>query len=96
MIALSPFQAASFRFCWSNDSNVTCLLGVAFRKAAGVDPSEAQWKQIVAKCQERKLVPVLDNAYQGYASGSLEQDRFDVTHICIHTYMDMYMYNGTS
>ena len=33
----------------------------------GVDPSPAQWEAILAAVKERKLVPLLDNAYQGSA-----------------------------
>lgn len=50
------------------------LLHAVAHNPTGVDPTEAQWKEIVALCKERKLVPLLDNAYQGYASGSLEKD----------------------
>merc|ERR1712039_15901 len=31
---------------------------------------------IIAKVKERKLIPLLDNAYQGYASGDLAKDGF--------------------
>jgi aspartate aminotransferase len=41
-----------------------------------VDPTPEQWDAIIKKCKERKVVPVLDNAYQGYASGSLENDGY--------------------
>jgi len=40
----------------------------------GVDPTPDQWKQIVEVCKTRKLIPVIDNAYQGYASGDLAKD----------------------
>lgn len=48
-----------------------------------------QWDKIVAACKERclerstscfldsgKLIPLLDNAYQGYASGDLAKDGY--------------------
>ncbi|CAD7955221.1 unnamed protein product [Amoebophrya sp. A25] len=41
----------------------------------GVDPSEEQWKEMVATCVAKKHLVILDSAYQGYASGSLEKDR---------------------
>eukprot|EP00930_Biecheleria_cincta_P023141 TRINITY_DN1674_c0_g1_i2.p1 TRINITY_DN1674_c0_g1~~TRINITY_DN1674_c0_g1_i2.p1 ORF type:complete len:399 (+),score=86.50 TRINITY_DN1674_c0_g1_i2:84-1280(+) len=50
------------------------LLHAVAHNPTGVDPSEAQWKEIVALCKERKLIPLLDNAYQGYASGNLATD----------------------
>jgi len=50
------------------------LLHACAHNPTGVDPTLEQWKQILAVVKERKLVPVLDNAYQGYASGDLEKD----------------------
>merc|ERR1711972_775380 len=52
------------------------LLHAVAHNPTGVDPTEEQWKQIIAKCQSKKLVPLLDNAYQGYASGDLVKDGF--------------------
>jgi aspartate/tyrosine/aromatic aminotransferase len=50
------------------------LIHACAHNPTGVDPTEEQWKAIIAKCKEKKLVVLLDNAYQGYASGSLEKD----------------------
>jgi len=50
------------------------LLHAVAHNPTGVDPSEAQWHKIVEVCKQRKLIPLLDNAYQGYASGSLAKD----------------------
>jgi len=50
------------------------LLHAVAHNPTGVDPTPEQWKAIVKECKERKLVPLLDNAYQGYASGDLAQD----------------------
>ncbi|CAE7493532.1 unnamed protein product, partial [Symbiodinium pilosum] len=50
------------------------LLHSVAHNPTGVDPTPDQWKEIVLAVQERKLVPLLDNAYQGYASGDLAQD----------------------
>jgi len=52
------------------------MLHAVAHNPTGVDPSEEQWKQIIAKVQEKKLIPLLDNAYQGYASGDLAKDGF--------------------
>jgi len=54
------------------------LLHACAHNPTGVDPTEAQWKEIAEVMKERKLVPMLDSAYQGYASGSLEKDAFAV------------------
>jgi aspartate aminotransferase len=55
------------------------LLHACAHNPTGVDPTEAQWKEIIALCKERKLLPILDNAYQGYASGSLAKDGLSCT-----------------
>jgi len=52
------------------------LLHSVAHNPTGVDPSEAQWNEIVALCKEKQLIPLLDNAYQGYASGDLHKDGF--------------------
>jgi len=50
------------------------LLHSVAQNPTGVDPTPEQWQEIVRYVAELQLIPVLDNAYQGYASGSLEQD----------------------
>jgi aspartate/tyrosine/aromatic aminotransferase len=50
------------------------LLHAVAHNPTGVDPSEDQWKQIVEVCKTNKLIPLLDNAYQGYATGNLARD----------------------
>lgn len=40
----------------------------------GVDPTMDQWKEIADVCEERKLFPLFDSAYQGFASGDLDKD----------------------
>eukprot|EP00746_Dinoflagellata_sp_MGD_P138479 gnl/MRDRNA2_/MRDRNA2_72130_c0_seq2.p1 gnl/MRDRNA2_/MRDRNA2_72130_c0~~gnl/MRDRNA2_/MRDRNA2_72130_c0_seq2.p1 ORF type:complete len:431 (+),score=76.86 gnl/MRDRNA2_/MRDRNA2_72130_c0_seq2:78-1370(+) len=52
------------------------LLHSVAHNPTGVDPSEAQWNEIVQICKDKKLIPLLDNAYQGYASGDLHKDGF--------------------
>jgi len=50
------------------------LLHPAAHNPTGMDPSEAEWERILQVCSDNKLIPILDNAYQGYASGSLHKD----------------------
>lgn len=52
------------------------LLHAVAHNPTGVDPTNEQWQKIVAACKERKLIPLLDNAYQGYASGQLAKDGY--------------------
>ena len=53
--------------------SVILLHGCA-HNPTGMDPSEAQWVEIVRVIQKQKLIAFVDNAYQGYASGDLEKD----------------------
>lgn len=50
------------------------LLHSVAQNPTGVDPTPEQWEEIVSVIAQLGVIPVLDNAYQGYASGSLEQD----------------------
>ena len=50
------------------------LLHSVAHNPTGIDPTPDQWKQVVEACQTGGLVPVIDNAYQGFASGCLEKD----------------------
>jgi aromatic-amino-acid transaminase len=38
----------------------------------GIDPSEDDWETIAKVCKERHLLPVVDFAYQGFASGWID------------------------
>lgn len=40
----------------------------------GKDPSDENWKQVADICEKKKLFPFFDCAYQGFASGNLEND----------------------
>lgn len=44
----------------------------------GCDPTQDQWKRIADVMQERNLFPILDCAYQGFASGDLDKDAWSV------------------
>jgi aspartate/tyrosine/aromatic aminotransferase len=44
----------------------------------GVDPDIAQWEVLFNIVRERSLLPVLDCAYQGFASGDLDADAASV------------------
>jgi len=49
------------------------LLHPCCHNPTGVDPDKVQWVQILDVLEERKLIPFVDIAYQGFAE-SLEQD----------------------
>jgi len=50
------------------------LLHACAHNPTGVDPTRDQWVQIASLVKERGLIPLMDSAYQGYASGNLEED----------------------
>mmetsp|Transcript_16492 Transcript_16492/g.30368 ORF Transcript_16492/g.30368 Transcript_16492/m.30368 type:complete len:260 (-) Transcript_16492:407-1186(-) len=54
------------------------LLHACAHNPTGVDPTEEQWHEIAGVCKERQLLPLMDSAYQGYASGNLDKDAFAI------------------
>ena len=50
-------------------SGSVVVLHACCHNPTGADLSEAQWKDVVAACQQRGLIPFLDMAYQGFADG---------------------------
>jgi aspartate aminotransferase, chloroplastic len=40
----------------------------------GVDPTKEQWEEIADLCIEKQHIPFFDVAYQGFATGSLDED----------------------
>ena len=50
------------------------LLHVCCHNPTGVDLSPEQWKDVIGIAQERKWIPFLDFAYQGFGKG-VEEDR---------------------
>jgi aspartate aminotransferase len=56
------------------------LLHACAHNPTGVDPTEAQWREISDIVKEKNLFPFFDMAYQGFASGSTTKDAFAVRH----------------
>lgn len=54
------------------------LLHACAHNPTGVDPTEAQWKQIEAAVRESGHTVFFDMAYQGFASGDTDRDAFAV------------------
>ena len=54
------------------------LLHVCAHNPTGVDPTQEQWKKIAQVMQSKKQFPFFDCAYQGFASGDLNQDAWAV------------------
>jgi len=54
------------------------MLHACAHNPTGVDPSPEQWKELSGVIKARKLLPFFDMAYQGFASGNVDQDAFAV------------------
>lgn len=54
------------------------LLQACAHNPTGLDPTKEQWKAIAELCQKRGIFPFFDCAYQGFASGSPEEDSWAV------------------
>lgn len=57
------------------------LLHAGCHNPTGIDPSPDQWRVIADVLQERRLLPLVDFAYQGFATG-LEEDAGGVRELC--------------
>ncbi|KAL2007521.1 hypothetical protein VTN00DRAFT_8959 [Thermoascus crustaceus] len=54
------------------------LLHACAHNPTGLDPTKEQWKAIADLCERKGIFPFFDSAYQGFASGSLEEDAWAV------------------
>eukprot|EP00758_Cryptobia_borreli_P005156 Tbor_TRINITY_DN4757_c0_g1::TRINITY_DN4757_c0_g1_i1::g.17086::m.17086/K14455/GOT2; aspartate aminotransferase, mitochondrial len=52
------------------------LLHACAHNPTGMDPNEEEWKEIAHVIAMRNLFPLVDMAYQGFASGDLDKDAF--------------------
>lgn len=52
--------------------NDVVLFHACCHNPTGVDPSEEEWETIAKICKERRLLPVIDFAYQGFSSGVVD------------------------
>lgn len=89
--ARKPPLRLSLRFspCCCSSSSSSFLLAstllafsLSFCVGSGVDLAEPQWREVLDLCRERSLTPVLDIAYQGYATGDLVRDSFSTRLFC--------------
>lgn len=54
------------------------LLHGCAHNPTGIDPTPEQWEEIADVIQEKNHIPFFDVAYQGFASGSLDEDASSV------------------
>ncbi|KAH7357335.1 pyridoxal phosphate-dependent transferase [Pyrenochaeta sp. MPI-SDFR-AT-0127] len=56
------------------------LLHACAHNPTGVDPTKEQWERIADVCEDKGLFPFFDCAYQGFATGNLDEDAWAVRH----------------
>ncbi|XP_022173895.1 aspartate aminotransferase, cytoplasmic-like isoform X2 [Myzus persicae] len=78
------------------------ILHVCGHNPTGLDLTKEQWKTIAEIMKERKLIPFFDIAYQGMASGDIEEDTWPVRYfhsegfefLCAQSFSKMFtLYN---
>eukprot|EP01022_Parablepharisma_sp_SALTPOND_P028587 TRINITY_DN7119_c0_g2_i2.p1 TRINITY_DN7119_c0_g2~~TRINITY_DN7119_c0_g2_i2.p1 ORF type:complete len:421 (+),score=27.86 TRINITY_DN7119_c0_g2_i2:214-1476(+) len=57
--------------------SIVLLHGCA-HNPTGIDPTREQWRDIAALCKLKSLIPFIDLAYQGFATGDLDKDAYAV------------------
>jgi len=62
----------------SAPSGSIVLLHACAHNPTGVDPTKDQWRSILDVVCKKGHLPFFDSAYQGFASGDLEQDAFAI------------------
>jgi aspartate aminotransferase/aromatic-amino-acid transaminase len=70
------------------------LMHACCHNPSGVDLSNDQWRQIADIAKEKKWIPFLDFAYQGFASG-IKEDRFAVD-MFVNTGLDFFVASSFS
>ena len=56
------------------------LLHACAHNPTGVDLNAAQWKELSDLFKKRNLLPFIDMAYQGFATGDCDRDAFSIRH----------------
>ncbi|KAF4546971.1 Aspartate aminotransferase-like protein 1 [Elsinoe fawcettii] len=64
------------------------ILHACAHNPTGTDFSREQWQAVAEICEEKRLLPVFDSAYQGFATGSLADDAWSMRYFMRHTSLD--------
>lgn len=54
------------------------ILHACAHNPTGADPTKEQWAKLAELCHNKGLIPLFDFAYQGFASGSVEEDSWAI------------------
>lgn len=63
------------------DEGSIIVLHACAHNPTGCDLSQDQWITLTELLKRRKHLPILDSAYQGFASGSLDHDAWAIRHV---------------
>lgn len=61
------------------------MLHVCAHNPTGCDPSKEDWSQILEVVKRKGHLAMFDSAYQGFASGNLEEDAYSLRLFAEHT-----------
>lgn len=75
--------------CFDHNRAIRCLwdqakegdvvvLHACAHNPTGADPSEVHWKAMASIFRDKRLIPFFDLAYQGFASGSVDEDAWAI------------------
>lgn len=75
--------------CFDHNRAICCFLSQAkegdvvvlhacAHNPTGADPSKEHWKSLASVFQDRRLIPFFDLAYQGFASGDVDEDAWAI------------------
>ncbi|KAI0420563.1 aspartate aminotransferase-like protein [Xylaria grammica] len=66
------------------------ILHACAHNPTGLDPSREQWQRIAEICQEKKIFPFFDCAYQGFATGDVDNDAWPIRYFatCLNGKME--------
>ncbi|KAG9773786.1 Aspartate aminotransferase, cytoplasmic [Exophiala dermatitidis] len=63
------------------EPNSIVVLHACAHNPTGYDPSKEQWKEIISVINEKQIFPVIDAAYLGFNSGSVDDDAWVIRYI---------------
>ncbi|KAH7143509.1 pyridoxal phosphate-dependent transferase [Dactylonectria macrodidyma] len=68
----------------AEEGDVVILHGCA-HNPTGLDFTKEQWRMIAQVCEQKRLVPFFDLAYQGFATGDVDGDAWSIRHFIRNT-----------
>ena len=60
------------------------LLHACAHNPTGLDPTHEQWEMLADLCERKRIFPFFDAAYQGFSSGSADEDAFAIRYFFTH------------